>query len=200
MIKQDLFLHLLKKELKDCYSILELGCGNNSPLKTLNKRHYLVGVDLHEPYLKESKKIGIHNKYIKADIRKINFRKNSFDAVVLLDVIEHLTKEEGTSLIRKMEKWAKKKIILFTPGGYVLQKEYDKNKLQLHKSGWNADELKNLGFKVYGINGWKFLRGNKARIRFWPFDFWNKISQITENFAYKHPKVAFQLFCIKDIK
>jgi ubiquinone/menaquinone biosynthesis C-methylase UbiE len=192
------FIDLLEKELKDCNSILELGCGKNSPLQNLNGLHYKVGVDLYGPYLTESKKARIHDRYIKADIRKINFKKNSFDAVVLIDVLEHLTKNEGNSLIRKMEKWAKKKIILFTPNGYVPQEEYDKNKLQLHKSGWNEDELKNLGFKVYGINGWKFLRGFRARIRFKPKILWEIISSFTQIFTYKHPEYAFQLFCVKE--
>jgi ubiquinone/menaquinone biosynthesis C-methylase UbiE len=194
------FIDILKKELKNCHSILELGCGKSSPLQNLKGQHYKVGVDLYEPYLAESKKARIHDRYIKADIRKINFKKNSFDAVVLLDVLEHLTKDEGNSLIGKMEKWAKKKMIVFTPNGYVCQEEYDKNKLQLHKSGWNVNEFKKACFKVYGINGWKFLRGFRARIRFHPKLLWEIISNLTQRFTYKHPEYAFQLFCTKDIK
>jgi len=198
MVKQKSFPYLLEKGLKDCHSILELGCGKSSPLQTLSGLHYKVGVDLYEPYLAESKKAKIHDQYIMADIRKINFKENSFDAVVLLDVLEHLTKEEGVSLIGKMEKWAKKRMILFTPNGYVRQAEYDQNKLHLHKSGWNADELNNLGFRIYGINGWKPLRGERARIRFHPELLWAIISGLTQRFTYKHPKYAFQLFCVKE--
>ena len=196
MAKQTL-LYLLKKGLKGCYSILELGCGNKSPLKNFNN-NYKVGVDLYAPYIAESKKAKIHDRYIKADVRKIRFKKNSFDAVVLLDVLEHLTKEEGYFLIKRMEKWAKKRIIIFTPNGYAPQEEYDENKLQLHKSGWKADELRKLGFRVYGINGLKFIRGERARIRFHPKILWGIISDLTQIFTYKHPEFAFQLFCIKN--
>jgi len=194
------FINILEKELRNCHSILELGCGRSSPLKYLRAGHYKVGIDLYDPYLIESKKAKIHDRYIKANILKVNFKNNSFDAVVLLDVIEHLTKEEGTSMIKKMERWAKKRIVIFTPNGFITQEEYDKNKLQLHKSGWNANEFKNRGFRVYGINGWKFLRGFRARIRFYPKILWEIISNLTQIFTYKHPESAFQLFCTKEKK
>jgi len=78
---------------------------------------------------KESKKKQIHNEYILADLRKLEFKPKSFDAILCLEVIEHLTKEEGHDLIKKMEKWARKKIIITTPNGY------DCNPFQTHKSG-----------------------------------------------------------------
>ncbi len=60
-----------------------------------------------------------------------------------------------------MGKWSKNKIIIFTPNGFIWQDGYDDNSLQEHKSGWCAEELEKLGFKVYGMNGWKKLRGYK---------------------------------------
>jgi hypothetical protein len=62
-----------------------------------------------------------------------------------------------------MENVAKKKIIIFTPNGFLRQDEYDGDKLQIHKSGWTVDEFKKLGYEVKGINGWKPLR-KKNRI------------------------------------
>ena len=160
---------------------------------------FFVGVELFEPYLKESKKSGIHNQYIKADIRKVELKPKSFDAVVLLDVLDHLTKEEGHELIRKMEKWARKKIIIFTPNGLVWQDGYDNNSLQEHKSGWSVEELEKFGFKVFGINVWKKLRGYKTSIKYKPTRSWSIISDLTQKITYYFPKFAFQLFAVKKV-
>jgi len=191
-------IELMKRELFDCKTVLDLGCGCNSPIQYCNVP-FSVGVELFEPYLQESKKKSIHNEYINADIRKIEFKTKSFDAVMAIDVLEHLTKEEGYELIRKMEKWGSKKIIIFTPNGLVWQDGYDNNSLQEHKSGWNVEELEKLGFKVFGINGWKKLRGYKASIKYKPTRLWSIISDLTQKITYYFPKFAFQLFAVKQI-
>jgi len=188
----------LKKELSDCNSVLDLGCGNNSPIQYCNVP-FSAGVENFESYLKESQQKKIHNQYLKADITKIDFKPNSFDAVIAIDVLEHLFKEEGYALLKKMEKWARKKIIVFTPNGYVYQDGYDNNPLQEHKSGWSIKELKELGFKIFGINGWKKLRGYKASIKYKPTLLWRIISDLTQKIVYYFPKLAFQLLAVKEI-
>ena len=195
--KSSSWIDYLKKELSDCDTILDLGCGYNSSIQYCNVP-FSVGVELFEPYLQESKKKGIHNQYIKADVRKVELKPKSFDAVVLLDVLEHLTKEEGYELIRKMEKYARKKIIIFTPNGLVWQDGCDNNSLQEHKSGWGVEELEKLGFKVFGINGWKKLRGYKASLKYKPTLLWHIISNLTQKITYYFPKFAFQLFVVKE--
>jgi len=191
-------IECLKREVSGCDTVLDLGCGCNSPLQYC-EISFSVGVELFEPYLQESKKKGIHNQYIKADVRKVKLKLKSFDAVVLFDVLEHLTKEEGYELIRKMEKWARKKIIIFTPNGFVWQDGYDNNPLQEHKSSWGVEELEKLGFKVYGINGWRKLRGYKASVKYKPTRLWSIISDLTQKITYYFPKFAFQLFAVKQI-
>jgi len=100
----------LRKELAGSRTVLDLGCGYDSPLRHCNVP-FLVGVELFDQYLRESKMKNIHNQYIKADVREIELKPRSFDAVVALEVIEHLTKREGYELIEKAEKWARKVII-----------------------------------------------------------------------------------------
>jgi len=120
--------------------------------------------------------------------------------VIALDVLEHLSKEEGYELLKKMERWARKKVIIFTPNGYVYQDGYDNNPFQEHKSGWGVKELEELGFKVFGINGWKKLRGYKASIKYKPSFLWERISDLTQKITYYYPKLAFQLFAVKEIE
>jgi len=191
-------IYYLKKTISDCNSVLDLGCGYTSPIQYCNVP-YSVGVDLHKPYIQKSKKKKSHNKYIQGDIRKINFGPNSFDAVIALEVLEHLTKEEGRRLIKKMEKWASKKVIVSTPNGYVWQNDCDKNPLQKHKCGWTVNEFKNLKFKVYGLGGLKYLRGYKSLVKYKPAFLWERITDLTQKITYYYPKMAFQLFAIKKL-
>jgi len=47
------WMEILKKELSGCSTILDLGCGHNSPIRylTFNNVSFSVGVDIFEPYL-----------------------------------------------------------------------------------------------------------------------------------------------------
>lgn len=194
----ELIVRYLIKELQGCNVVLDLGCGWNSPIRGI-PLSYSLGVEIFKNYILESQQKNIHSDYIIADINKIQFNENSFDVVLILDVIEHLTKEDGILLLEKSARWAKKKVIVFTPNGYVLQKKYDSNILQEHLSGWSVDDLSNLGFKVKGVNGWIKLRGHKAIPRYKPMIFWVLISDLTQIITYHLPKIAFQLFAVKTL-
>ena len=190
----------LKKAIGDCKTLLDVGCGSSSPIKSFSNKLYCVGVDAFEPSIEKSKKEQIHNKYYKMDVLEIgkNFKPKSFDCVLASDLIEHLTKEEGFKLLEMMEKIAKKKVIVFTPNGFLSQGEYDNNPWQVHKSGWTVDEIKKRGYKIIGINGWKPLRGEFASVKFRPKLLWVIISDITQVFVRNNPKKAFQILCVKE--
>lgn len=188
----------LKREIDRDDTVLDLGCGYNSALQYCDIA-FSVGVELFVPYLEESQKKAIHNEYLRADIREVDFKPKSFDVVMASDVLEHLAKDEGHELIRKMEVWARKKIILTTPNGNLYQDAYDDNPLQRHLSGWNVNELRKIGFKAYGMNGWRRLRGYRAMIKYRPFYLWLIFSGISQWLAYYYPKMAFQLFAVKKI-
>ena len=139
-------INYFKRELQDCQTVLDLGCGKNSLIR-LCAVPYSIGIELFKPYLEESKGKGIHSEYILANVRDIEFKEKSFDAVLAIDLIEHLTKEDGLRLIEKMGRWARKKVIITTPNGFLWQDGYDNNLLQVHRSGWNVDELRIWVFK-----------------------------------------------------
>src|SRR3954469_21237059 len=100
----------LVRELKDSTRILDLGCGYSSPLGRIKDKLrpdvYTVGVDDFDPYLEESKQKKIHSEYIKSNIFKVDFKDNSFDYAILLDVIEHFDREDFLKFLPKLEKMA----------------------------------------------------------------------------------------------
>lgn len=187
---------IMRRELSGCDAVLDLGCGYNSITKYCNIP-LTVGVELFKPYLEESIRRGIHSQYIKADITRLEFKSKSFDAVIAVEVLEHLTKQEGAKLLNKMEDWARKKVIIATPNGYLWQNGYDDNPLQEHRSGWSSKELRKLGFKVRGIDGWKRLRGYKGSMKYEPAFLWRRISDLTQKFTYYYPVLAFRLLAVK---
>ena len=97
-----------------------------------------------------------------------------------------------------MEAIAKERVVVFTPNGFLQQHEYDNNPKQVHKSGWYVDEMRNKGYRIIGIDGWKGLRGEYSKIRFWPERLWTTISDITQLFTRNHPEYAFEILCVKD--
>jgi len=193
------FSHLMR-ELEDSNSVLDLGCGKNSPLALISDRFYSVGVELFRPYLCQSKRNKIHDDYVLGDIALVSFREKSFDSVLLLDVLEHLDKQKGGRLLSAIEKVAKKKVIITTPTHFLHQSAYDQNPLQTHISAWTVDELRGMRFRVRGLQGLWFLRGEKGGPKFRPPLLNNLITYLTQVITYFLPKTAFELFCVKDLK
>ncbi len=154
---------IIKRHLTECKNILDVGCGNGSFMAKINsgKSFNATGVDLFEPYVKKARSLNVYKKVIKKDVMKINFKSGNFDAVHTSQLIEHLEKKEGLKLIEKMEKIAKRKVVIGTPNGHFHQDEYDRNILQKHKSSWSVEDFTKLGYTCYG-QAIKFIYGEKG--------------------------------------
>lgn len=200
---QDIFyFKSIERFLSDCKSVLDVGCGADSPIARVPKTFYLEGIDVFEESINTSKKNKIHDKYVLSDIRKIDkiYKSKSFDGIVALDVIEHLDKKDSIELIKKMENIAKKRVVLLTPNGFYHQDAYDNNPYQVHKSEWKVDDLKKLGYKVYGLRGLKYLRGEYATIKYKPWFFWGVIAFFSEMPLYFSPSLSYHLFAVKELE
>ncbi len=183
----------IKREIGKDVSVLDLGCGWNSPLQYCGQR-YSLGVDNFDDYLQISKNKSIHSQYMNADITEVVFEQGSFDVVLCAQVLEHLEKEEGERLLGKMEKWARKKIIITTPNGFMRKDACDGNEFQEHLSGWTADDLREKGFRVRGISGFRVIT-----TRCKPTLFWRRGFDVSSKFTYFFPGSAFQLLAVKDL-
>lgn len=183
-------------------TILDVGCGKGEPMRIINrfKRFYSVGVDIFRPYLIESKRKNTHDAYLLCDVRWLPFRKRKFDAVICLEVLEHLTKNDGSKMISEMERIARKKVIITTPRYTVKQNAFDGNPYQEHISFWTPVELTKLGYQVRGL-GLREIRGSGLMPRLLNVSKWlSKIVWILAGlFLYFFPDSAEEYVCWKRV-
>lgn len=197
------FLNILKRHILGQHTVLELGAGRNSYIKQAASSIKVTAIDLFEPSIQYAKENKIYDFYINGDVNDLMkyFPKKSFDSVVAFDLIEHLTKEDGFRLIENMITVAKQKVIIYTPNGFQPQSAHDNNPFQEHISGWNYDEMINLGFEVHGINGHRDLRKMFANPTIKPAVLGTFISNMSILYLklIKREDLSFSILCIKNI-
>ena len=143
--------NMLRDELAGCDTILDVGCGEDSILLRLGFNHArITGLDIWERYAIKHKDDAKYEGYLLADVTKIDLPAKSYDMVFLSDTLEHLSKEDvyNSNLFEKMSRWAKKKVVMMLPCGFIYNGSYDGNPYLYHKSGWDVGELRREGFKV----------------------------------------------------
>lgn len=196
------FFGVLEREVGSCDSLLDVGCGEQSPISFFARRlPYTVGIDAFEPAIAMSRARRIHDEYRCMNVLDIEreIPDRSFDCAAALDLIEHLTKEDGLRLLRAMERIARRKVVVFTPQGFLPQHAVGGNEFQRHLSGWKVDEMRGMGYRVLGMSGWKPLRGAEAEPNWQPRFLCERLSLLTEPLFERRPKHAFQILCIKEM-
>lgn len=113
---------------------------------------YIEGVDIFNPYVETQKKLGIYNKVVQGDARKLPYESQSFDIVLATDIIEHLEHDDGLNLLDELERVSKNIVIASTPYGYSPQEDCDDNIHQRHLSGWVLEDFKEKGYATITID------------------------------------------------
>ncbi|MBP2002142.1 SAM-dependent methyltransferase [Paenibacillus shirakamiensis] len=151
------FIPILRERLRFTDSILDVGCGIGA-MWDYYDAPVIIGVDIHRPYLEHLVRTTRRAIPIHTDATRIGklFMPNSFSAVTLIDSLEHFVKEDGLKVLAYAEQIAKDQVIVFTPRGFFPQigvDNYNLNgeKYQTHYSGWEPEELLELGYHVYVI-------------------------------------------------
>lgn len=197
------------KETVGMNSILDLGCGSNSFVPHVVNCSELVGVEGHAASARVAMESGLYSKIIQADLTQVDFLENSFDGVVLIEVIEHLSYEDGYRLIQKAKKWARKKLIISTPSGFWPQGALQGNEYQRHVSGWTSDDLEAMDMRVNGLAGLKLLRKENSgeivdggvlalsdTLKWRPWQLQLALAALSQIFVFRYPKLAFELFAV----
>jgi hypothetical protein len=167
---------LTKKLLKRLHirDVVDLGAGLNPQheiRKQLKIRQLLI--DLGYPEEEEGpnlsrKRIDVMNfESIRLAVQEFDRNgKNvdgKIDAVISIQNIEHLEKQDGEQLLEFLELIARKLIVIETPNGFVSQPGTINNPFQAHKSGWTVKDFTSRGFEVRGTSGLKFLKKNSDK-------------------------------------
>jgi len=111
--------------------VLDLGCGCGVPAaRLLAERYRVTGVDISDVQVRRARRLVPQAKFIRSDMTSVNFRDESFGAVVCLYALIHVPLEEQRPLIDRVYRW-------LAPGGLFL--------LITGEEAWTGEEENWLG-------------------------------------------------------
>lgn len=134
--------HTLPKPeaLIPCDVVLDIGAGIRPMQFYRPKRH--ICIDPYAPYVDVLQKAGYEAHQMLALEALHAFEA---DAIYLLDVIEHMEKDEGREVIDLAVRKARCQVAIYTPWGFVPQNEdtwgYGGHEWQTHRSGWLPEDF-----------------------------------------------------------
>lgn len=148
------FFSIMKSKIDGSISLLDVGSG-----LCLKSDQYdcktIIALEIHRPYLENRKCTGSHIIPVNENAMNIGklFMPKSISSILLNDVIEHFSKDDGLKLLQMAEQIANKCVVVFTPRGFFPQRDYDYFQLQgeqfqEHRSGWEPEEFMSMGYNV----------------------------------------------------
>ncbi|MEM5778163.1 MAG: class I SAM-dependent methyltransferase [Candidatus Aenigmatarchaeota archaeon] len=106
-IKENLFKRERIYEIFKGKTVLDCGCGTGFFTKVVESTcRRIIGVDISKTNIQVARKLSPHIKFIRADILNLPFKREAFDIVMALDVIDHLhdRKKGLDEMIRVLKK------------------------------------------------------------------------------------------------
>jgi len=93
-------------------TILDIGCATGEYCNELKKTGFkCTGIDIHPEYVKKANEKGIEAYVMNGN--NIEFQDNSFDTVLLFEVLEHV--DDPLSILNEAKRVAKKNILITVP-------------------------------------------------------------------------------------
>jgi SAM-dependent methyltransferase len=133
--------------------ILDAGCGTGRMMEILQKYGTVFGIDYSEEAVGYSKKRGLNN-IVTGDLNNYHFEKDSFHAVVCLDVLYHSGIKDDRSVLRNLYEALKTGgiLIINLPAFEYLKRPHDLvvHTRKRYRKGEFINELKETGFSVIG--------------------------------------------------
>ena len=188
--------------------ILDVGCGfgkwgylctsnywqTDSPIK--GARPEIVGCDGYEPNVDMCRNNGCYREVLQIVVPPLPFESESFDTVLLIELVEHLPENKALALIQEAKRVARDRVILSTPNYLDLREETStitgRNPLDAHLSYIDRGQLRDLGFQLYG-SGWtpgsRYLRGALRRVGMQDW-YDNQLRHTLSSLSYGLPMVA----------
>ena len=123
----------------DCRTVLDIGWMRNYPIRALTA-----------PGALEDELISIDYESIAILVER------RFDAVIALDVVEHLNREDFLRFVKRMENLALKRIIVFCRNPIL--EEANASRTPGRDSHWSYDDIGLAGFQIEGVQGLRALK------------------------------------------
>lgn len=156
------YMGLFRRSIGNPKTILDLGCGDGTFMKTLTKgkKCKIVGVDIFKDVVNRARSLGIYDSVVQGDVveesRKMVQQKKRFDTIFCCQLIEHMSQKEGDKLLSILDHLATKRIVIATPRGLVEAEDLSgHNPHRHHISGWNIEAFSKRGYRVHGL-GFKY--------------------------------------------
>lgn len=163
------FMTVLSKIKPDkSKTVLDVGCGPGTFI-SLMKRDYkkVYGIDIAKKQIEFAKKNFKQKNiiWVASDLEEINFKKNTFDYVCMIEVIEHLEHDKMVDMLKSIKKILKNEgsLVLTTPNyishwplvEFILNKisrlDYKEQHITKFTKKNLAELLTNNGFKIKSI-------------------------------------------------
>ena len=130
--------------------VVDIGCGIRIQPFFIPKIH--ICCDPFEPYLMKLATEKEKDRFVYITISWGEFVKlfveKSVDTIFLLDIVEHIDKDIGVALLHETSKIARKQIIIFTPLGFLPQRDEGVDGWgmqgmywQQHRCGWDERDF-----------------------------------------------------------
>jgi len=128
--------------------VFDVGAGLR-PMNWYRPAHHIC-IEPHKPYADRLKAAGFEVRNAEAlDV----LSSDTAEAVYMLDVIEHMTRETGIACIEAASRYARQ-IVVFTPAGFLEQHGdawgMGGEVWQEHRSGWLPDDFPGWAIRSYG--------------------------------------------------
>lgn len=110
-------------DLKHGDSVLDVGCGEGFIANHLSGCDFVIGIDRSKVSLSVARQNVTQPNldFVLADVTALPFNANSFDKVMLLEVLEHLTEEEQERLSDEVDRVVKKSGTILVSAPYKEQ-------------------------------------------------------------------------------
>jgi len=154
--------------------VLDIGCFSalySGLLKQHSPERYVVGCDLDLNGLQKAKRL--LDDTVRADARHLPFALNSFDDAISVEVIEHLSKQDGERLTEEARR-VSRRVTVTTPNGWQgngPEYLFADHRLMQHQSAWTVADFTKLGATQIRGTGWK-LPFKVLRHFLWFIPYW----------------------------
>ena len=161
--RRAMVLHLLKTYVKKGSKLLDAGCGTGLLTKTIDKQYKVTAIDVDPISLKLTKQRKPKATVLYANMEKrLKFPKETFDAVTLLDVLEHIDDEKALSHLYRVMK-PKGMLVITVPAYPWLFSYWDI--LHQHKRRYTYSQL----YEVLRKHGFEVIHHSYFNTFLFPF-------------------------------